>query len=108
MDYRQTEYAVYPTLGGELILRIKNIVYVLEGKKFGLEDGWIDDGDKRTDGYLLHDDDSKVQVLVKVNSPDHHKEPLKITVTEIRHHKLGPLEPKDATIENELIVEKLY
>lgn len=107
MDYIQTELPDCPTLGGELILRIKNIVYVLEGKNFGLYAGW-DYGDKRTDGYLLHDDDSKVQVVVKLNSPDHHKEPLKIIVTEIRHHKLGSLEPNDVKIENELTVEKLH
>lgn len=96
-----------PTLEGDITLTIHNKSYLLEGNDFGLDDGWNDVDGKRTDGYLLNDANPYVQVMVKLKSPDS-KKPLAITVTEIRHHKLGKLTLSDVEFENNLTLERLY
>ncbi|WP_429179244.1 hypothetical protein [Aeromonas salmonicida] len=100
--------AEYPTLGGELVLTIRDKKYIFEGKDFGLEHGWIDNDDGRTDGRLLNDSNQNIQVMVDLRSPDSRKNPLEIYVTEIRHHKFGELNLSEVEIENNLNVVSLY
>lgn len=81
-DLQDQDDVISPELDGVLSIHINGETYALEGKDFGLEDGWDPTPKGITSGYFSGSVDG-LDVTIHINSPDVYNKPCAISVRDV-------------------------